>query len=247
MKTRILIFVVFLLVLSGCSSQNKYFPINKGDVISFDVQVFEPPLSYTMIKWLYLDGIGKKVDTIRRVSNVRMDNETQGTLTFKVGDKNDFFCMNGSSVDIEIVEDTLGLYSLADKVMWENDAPNEFNEVILYSSNSILNSSDPSGISTISYGCSDKPLYFQKEGFEKAISFKKDLPIDWILNDGIDINVPGYEGRRLMHFQRQVLPGENNNYINQGFTEDTWYAPGVGLVRLEQWINGEMSMLWTRK
>lgn len=55
-----------------------------------------------------------------------------------------------------------------------------------------------------------------------------------------------------LHFQRVVTlsddeEGENESSIGKDFTEDTWFAKGVGLIRLEQRVEGIISMTWTLK
>jgi hypothetical protein len=60
---------------------------------------------------------------------------------------------------------------------------------------------------------------------------------------GIDKNVPGYEGIACWHFLREVNPAKFEGA--KPFTEDYWYAPKKGLVRLEQKVEGITSMVWT--
>lgn len=51
-----------------------------------------------------------------------------------------------------------------------------------------------------------------------------------------------------LHFVRTVEPRDQiTAYMHNGFIEDTWFAKGFGLVRLEQRINGKISMTWTLK
>jgi len=54
---------------------------------------------------------------------------------------------------------------------------------------------------------------------------------------GYDNNVPEYQGINSMHFMRIVGA--------IGMTEDVWFAPGKGLIRLEQKVSGRPSMTWT--
>jgi len=40
---------------------------------------------------------------------------------------------------------------------------------------------------------------------------------------------------------------ETGYTLNKDFTEDTWFAKGIGLVRLEQKVEGKSSMTWILK
>jgi len=60
---------------------------------------------------------------------------------------------------------------------------------------------------------------------------------------GVDNNLSGYDGLPCIHFLRTVKPSDNTE-LGKSFTEDTWYAPGIGLVRLEQKVEGKISMTW---
>ena len=73
---------------------------------------------------------------------------------------------------------------------------------------------------------------------------------DVLIFVGVDTNVPGYQGLNCLHFTRQVSAkeisgGENPDYLDKGFAEDTWFAKDKGLVRFEQKIDGQTSMVWT--
>lgn len=66
---------------------------------------------------------------------------------------------------------------------------------------------------------------------------------------GIDAGLPGYVGQPLLHFRRTVEgtkqeTGVTPSELDKEFTENMWFAKGKGLVRLEQQIEGESSMLW---
>lgn len=62
---------------------------------------------------------------------------------------------------------------------------------------------------------------------------------------GIDNNVPGYSGTPCYHFLREVPAIKSSVPGFYAFTEHTWYAKGKGMVRLEQKVDGQTSMVWT--
>jgi hypothetical protein len=82
---------------------------------------------------------------------------------------------------------------------------------------------------------------------------------------GMDRNVPEYEGVSCLHFVRTVgtRPEEDGSAAffdemmereigrkvssdspTRPFSEDMWYAPGKGLIRLEQKVGGKTTMIW---
>ena len=62
------------------------------------------------------------------------------------------------------------------------------------------------------------------------------------------------DGTPCLHFARNVRAGEplagvpdtpDSSYLDSSFVEDTWFAKDTGLVRLEQRVNGRLSMTWS--
>lgn len=77
-------------------------------------------------------------------------------------------------------------------------------------------------------------------------------PIDTLLFEGVE----SCQGTPCLHFIRTVKGGEmdprvpdtpESRYLGSGFTEDTWFAKGKGLIGLEQKVNGKTSMTWILK
>ena len=58
-----------------------------------------------------------------------------------------------------------------------------------------------------------------------------------------DRNVPGHEGKPCLHLIRKIKSGRGDS--SPHITEDLWYAPGKGLVRLVQKVEGKVAMTWT--
>jgi len=91
------------------------------------------------------------------------------------------------------------------------------------------------------------PLVFFAEKPGTRISIGDKSP-DSLLFIGIEKSPLGHSDS--LHFQRKVEPSEKKpgndlGDLEKGFTEDTWFARGKGLVYLVQKIDGEISMIWT--
>jgi len=68
--------------------------------------------------------------------------------------------------------------------------------------------------------------------------------------------VESCQGAPCLHFVRTVKGGKmdprvpdtpESRYLGNGFTEDTWFSKGKGLIALEQKVNGKTSMTWILK
>lgn len=78
--------------------------------------------------------------------------------------------------------------------------------------------------------------------FRPYISINLGDSHDMLTFVGVDSQVPGYEGELAMKFQRTVDLSDSEQMT--GFTEDLWFVMGVGLVRLEQRVDDEITMTW---
>jgi hypothetical protein len=79
-------------------------------------------------------------------------------------------------------------------------------------------------------------------------------PRDTLQFLGIDNQIPECKRTTCLHLRRVVPPADlttllkedpQRGHFEKGFTEDTWFARGKGLVRLEQKIEEKTSMVWT--
>ncbi|MCD4685936.1 MAG: hypothetical protein K8S97_08370 [Anaerolineae bacterium] len=144
-----------------------------------------------------------------------------------------------NGVELEILRDDLGVFEDAEQVFW-TISPGEYQARVM---------------EIVTY-----PAYLapddlaQEDGFSARLILLDCLPgvyqegLVWgeestdILHSLVhDIQFPQYEGTTVLHFQRVV---EYEGFWG-GFTEDTWFAEGIGLIRLEQRVDGVISMIWT--
>ena len=68
---------------------------------------------------------------------------------------------------------------------------------------------------------------------------------DSLLFNGI-AQVPG-QSKKGLHFTRKVRAPKDadGSILSKAFTEDVWFVKGKGLVRLQQKVEGVVSMTWT--
>lgn len=99
-------------------------------------------------------------------------------------------------------------------------------------------------ISDFSHGdlCTEKTLFIadrENTGIQRDGS--KDEQI-YLGKENINYK---YQLIECMHFKRIVSSSDKSlGELGQGFTEESWYAPDKGLIRMEQKIGGKTSMIW---
>lgn len=228
-----------------------YFPTGVGAKWVYEIEVGEvDPLYYRETVWpvgeedawvystrgrfFLADGLQKTFMLEMKVKGVAAK---QGLLEYPIG------------VELEIEKDELGIFEGAKKVFWAV-IPSQFmaHEVVTYPSDMLGAPTSTWGAWGQEDGFSVRLVFFaEKPGV--AISMGEE-PKDKLLFVGVETHLPRYEGESLLYFLRTVEPaeseeGEAPSYLDNEFTEDTWFAKGKGLVRLEQRVNGETSMVWT--
>lgn len=229
--------------------KNEYFPLEIGVRWAYEIQIGEAePLNYKETRWpmepgkvsvfstrgrytAYLKDPSKK--SYRLTIAVKGPAEKQGGLQYPIG------------AELEIEEDELGIFGDAEKVFFAVTTSGRYMAqlVATYPPDSL---GAPFGMTSFEDGFSMQILFFTGNlGTEIGIGKE---PKDKLALIGLDTSVPKYKGEALLHFRREVAPDENilqqAEYLNNGFTEDLWFAKGKGLVRLEQKVNGKVSMVW---
>jgi hypothetical protein len=257
---------IAMMVLSGCDptenaqsfeqrpagKPSDYFPTRVGTKWVYAIKIGEmEPIHYRETSWPLgetrvayatrgrfmplLDDRPKK-DFILAIS-VKSLASKQGPLEYPSG------------VELEIEQDELGIFESAKQVFWAI-SPGRFmaHEVITYSPDT---PGAPIGGLWGGWG--------QEDGYSMRLVFFADKPgiqiglgrepVDTLLFDGIDTQVPSYEGTPCLHFVRQVEPSKPNDEERLmdsrkiAFTEHIWFARNKGLVRLEQRREG-IAMVW---
>ncbi len=234
-----------------------FFPIAPGTRWVYEIEITggPEPIRYEEVSWPVgggkavryatrgflgrpIGGPAGKRRTYRLEMSVKGSAKTQGPLQYPKG------------VELAVQEDELGVFRDHKKVFWATSESGRFmtNLVVTYDPDVAPGApggpfgrwgqGDGSALRLIFFA--DKPL--------TQIGIGED-PVDALLFVGIDADVPEHQGTECFHFVRTVKPAENQAgrdwvHFQQGFSEDTWFARGKGLVRLEQKVNGKTSMVW---
>jgi len=235
----------------------RYFPTNVGSEWTYRIQFGSTdPLTYKEPVWPY--GDGKRA--IFQTSRVRIFTQQKVPPPYylklgvtQITNQQGWFSIAGTP-KLEVLRDDLNLFDGASGVYWvrleDEDGFNIIQEITYspYSSNSpFVESRAYRGYSSSKQGYSHGFFFFADESGTR-MSIGED-PQDKLTYLGVDTTVPGYLGLSCLHYLREVQPGkmeagEVPGYLDQGFTEHTWFAEGIGLVRLEQKVNGRTSMTW---
>ena len=150
-----------------------------------------------------------------------------------------------TGVEIEIEEDTLGIYEDAEQVFWatlNSDGP-MVNEIVTYPPDTSMSISTENSTTL-------RVIFFTSgPGIQIGIGTSE---VDQILFADIISEIPGLGTSYCpcLHFVRTVKaaetdPGSEAQMLDKEFSEDTWFAKGKGLVRLVQTVEGTQSMVWT--
>lgn len=210
------------------------FPLENGNEWHYQITLFGNALEYT--------------DTLiypeNELYSIREIYKNQGTnkhyLEFKITGTNDKSPDYGEVKNVEVTKDTLGVFkSNAGVAFSKND-----NSISLLRQTRF---DDPK-----QHMQSSRPLFFVGNiGDSINRKFGDYQSPSQLLYLGVDVSTTGYEGQNCMHFVRLVEPDPPDRHgghcqvgAEKEFTEDMWFLKGKGLVRLEQKVDGEISMLW---
>lgn len=240
----------------------EYLPSKPGTTWTYDIKVGKAePLNYEEVLWNQGDGKivmasrgrfwgflnNKAKEDFRLKMRVKGPAAKQGGMQYPIG------------IELEILEDGLGVFKHEKQVFWAATVSGGLmaHQVVTHGPDS---SGAPSGGPWGSWGAEDGYsmeifLFGKKPGTE--VSMRETDSLLFIGNDA----VPGQNTSGL-HFLRTVKPAkkesgevkklieeksEGMNPLGKGFTEDKWFVRGRGLVRLEQRVDGVVSMTWVLK
>lgn len=230
-----------------------FFPSQVGWTWTYEITIGDAePLRYNETAWPLGDkwivyatrrrfppvvkGEGEK--TFHLVIRSKATATKQGPLEYPIG------------IELDVVEDELGVYEDAKQVFWAISTSGRFmaHLVTTYDPRSA-----PGGSRGGAWG-----RWGQEEGYSMRLIFFGDQPgtqigmgnepADKLLFEGIDTNAEGYAGQPLLRFIRSVegsRDDQSDRILDRAFTEEMWYAKGKGLVRLVQKVEGKTSMTWT--
>lgn len=214
---------------------SEFFPIDPGTEWSYkiDIGAADPKLVYTIV-WDTASGQDTRTFTDSYLLSEKIKAPECCYLKIKV--ENVAYRDEAYAVKLNVTRDDLGVYerfghSKARDAYWiVADNADEFIASKIVS----LPAGDFSIVSPDMTVLSLQLLFFDPKN---GIHTRKLLNGDPLELIGYDNDAPGCGDDICMHFVRTPRGTD--------IAEDIWYAPGKGLVRLEQRVNGEPSMTWT--
>jgi hypothetical protein len=147
------------------------------------------------------------------------------------------------AVEINLIKDGMGIFRYVKGMYWGLDS---FNGQAAILQAYDYNISELFPVFKVPSSAGDKAtaeriiFIYGKGGIEQEDS---QMGTDKFSYQGTDNKVPGSEGITCLYFLRAVKPSNTQQF--SGFTEDCWFAPDKGLVRLIQKVDGKTSMTWT--
>lgn len=226
-----------------------FFPTSTGTQWTYRVQVTGEirPLRYQEVTWSkgghgvthairgYVSFYAPPKNEIYQLKiRVKGPAASQGPFAYPAG------------VELEIVKDELSIFQNHERVFWAISESGRFLvlEVVEFAPGSLPGAPSSSeadkGHSSKLFMFSDKPMIEIGEG--------KD-PAETLTFLDVTDQAPQNAGVPCVHYVRKVKPAERKagsdpSNLDQGFSEDMWFAKGKGLVRLEQRIGKKTSMVW---
>jgi hypothetical protein len=234
----------------------EYFPIAMGTTWTYDITIGPgEPLSYQTRKW----PMGEKamVQSVRgRYWGAMKHLEEGKTSSLKLklrvaGRTTECPMATANAVKVDVVQDDLGIFEDAEALYFTRIGDESDCEWVMVTSYGMHGIGAPTGswgmpLSTDN-GFSNRLIFFG-DGFGIRISLGGASSEDHLLCVGLDQVRRGARNVELVRFTRTVDPRSDDDseadVLNKGFTEDTWYQRGRGLVRLEQTIDGQRTMTW---
>jgi len=225
----------------GQKSPSEYFPVSAGMEWSYkinfgsaDPRIYTTVVYNPIVRGFVSDELAEWPYEEIIISDTYKKESKCCHLKFKIGrigsrQVND---QNMLIAELKIVQDDVGLYRSKNPLnhSWVmTEGPEGFKAIKM----AIIPAREFGLITPNMLVNSVQLVFFDPSGNENERSVVEGDSLRLI---GRDNNAPECEGSPCMHFQR-IVPSIK-------MTEDTWFASGKGLVRLEQKINGEPSMTW---
>jgi hypothetical protein len=232
-----------------------YFPHAVGNEWQYDIRIGSvEPLEYQEVLWKTDKGT-MALGAIARYPGLLRTHAKNYTLTLKVHQSAPVQgpLKYDEGVELAIVRDDLDIFKDHHQIFWVVTSSDRFmaQQIVTYPPDNPT-APGPGGTwgSWNQEGYSMQIMFFAERP-KVQVGIGKD-PIDTLLFEGIE----SCQGTPCLHFIRTVKGGEmdprvpdtpESRYLGSGFTEDTWFAKGKGLIGLEQKVNGKTSMTWILK
>lgn len=262
---KVLLIALVGVLMFACNAQNTqealgqpqdYFPMDIGHVWNYKIQLWgeTSPLSYQLTCWplgekymtyetngiLYADE--SKRDSLRLIFKIESEAPKQGPLEYPIG------------VELEIIRDDLRIFCdnrynsriRLTRVYWAAANYNRFmvNQVIL--KNKMSPDAPQMGgwggwpggdgeIISLKFFGSHDPMSIGLSGDPEKLYY---------------LGAVNIGSRKALQFRKVVEQrgsgdsSDDAKFLYKEFTEDMWYIKGVGLVYLEQKVEGERTMTW---
>jgi len=216
-----------------------YFPTKTGQRWEYNITLgISEPIQFRLTSW----PMGEKVMNMvsRSRFRVAMDKNRQKfplkLITRVKGPVEKAGPYKWAPVELAIEKDDLGVYEDAKKVFLIHTADYALALQV------VTCPADGPGAPRGGWGG-----WGQEDGYSSQLMFFASRP--GIQKSSIDDDAllfVGFDGPYL-RFRRTVKSHDESrdpSILDAGFTEDMWYAKGKGLVKLEQKVNGKISMTW---
>lgn len=218
-----------------------YFPTRTGTKWVYEITVGEAePLSFREISWPLNGRVTSYA--VRGYLHPLVSDESRRTFQLVIstrGKASQQGPFQYDGVELAIEKDELGIFKYHKQVFWAMTYSGGFmvSEVGTYSPNTPPAPPHIWGMGK-KEGFSVRIIFFSEPGIEVGIGKE---PSEEFFFTGVD--------GPYLHFVREVKvdekeEGEESTYLDKGFTEETWFVKGKGLVRLEQKVDGKISMVW---
>lgn len=215
-----------------------YFPLLLGTTWKYNIEVGDgEPVIFFAARMEYTG----KILTVRELSPINLD---EGNDPYKL----EISVLSSVTPDLpveysecfklEIVRDDLEIFDVS-PIAYLAVLPGDGFNVCLFK-RQIHIESHPFEYGTsydFYHGFSQQHLFFDKDRIS-TLSIR--------VNGDVTESLEFIESEEsLSHFRRVVEPFfQTDDNMSEGFTEDTWFEKGVGLTRLVQKVDGEISMVW---
>lgn len=226
----------------------EYQPVKIGTTWTYQIKIGEvEPIFYKEIRWhTYNQELITTATRGRFLGYMKNPQKKEFLLKLAIDSIAPTQCEleYGNGYKLKIISDELVVYPEALNLYWAitpNSSGFQLLEVI---------EMDPEGpFSAVrpmtKQGCAlSMKIYAQSPGVSISVG---PSGADSILFMGFEA-IPGTNQKGL-HYLRTVKAKEEDNFprsdLDDSFTEDSYYQEGIGLVFLQQKVNGKVSMTWT--
>ena len=244
---RVIVVAAVLSVLSCGKSDDPsdFFPLHEGTRWVYQIQLGErEPVVQQIAHWPI--GSGQAQMTLNR----RLVGSPSGTPSLAVHFLEMRVKENRVETDgiaeIDVIRDDLGIFRHAQAIQYIVD-DTTIREHIIFKPQAIW---DPrNDFSGREPGYSDRVILFTAEPNATLTTADRWDSMTFL---GLNAHSPSGDTTPTMHFVRMMRPADyglmpESARLSERVKEETWYQSGRGLVRLEQRVDGVLSMVWELK